>query len=264
MSVVTVIDDNSDIGIVRRLLSQAGRQNIKVRQDDIVNIFHQQTIYSDFADIIDVAGVWLVTDIAHTGTNYVSGATVFPKKGTIVLSQAVPVSELEVLITYATRDGLNDGEITISIDMAKDFVQTDLWESTLDYSGSSTYEGMARHVMLQIASYYSLLAMNNANAIQSGYNYRIAEFEIQTKLWGEGMIAETLLNKYWERSMKMLNALKLYQRKPDVPIYVVDRSNSRTKYNGDVTIFNTMMTMDRITLKDSKSEYAIIMRIIGG
>ena len=63
--------------------------------------------------------------------------------------------------------------------------------------------------------------------------------------------------------MKMLNALKLFQRKPDVPIYVVDRSNSRTKYNGNVTIFNTMMSMDTVTLKDSKSQYAIIMKIIG-
>ncbi len=263
MSLVTIVNDTSDVGWVRKLLTQAGRQNVSVRDDDIVPVFNQLTLYADFSDIVDVAGVWLADDVNHTGTNFASGAIVFPKKGTILLSQAIPLTERDVLITYAQRDGLSDDEIQISIDMAKDFIQADLWESTLDYSGSSTYEGMARHVMLQIGSYYSLLAMNNSNAIQSGYNYRIAEFEIQTKLWGEGMIAETLLNKYWERSMKMLNALKLFQRKPDVPIYVVDRSNSRTRYNNDITIFNTMMTMDTVTLKDSKSQYAIIMKIIG-
>ena len=260
---ITVVNDTSDVGWVRKLLTQAGRQNISVRDDDIVPIFHRQTIYADFSDLVDVDGVWLVEDHTHSGTNYVSGATVYPKKGVIELAGSVPDGEREVLITYATRDGLEDDEIQISIDMAKDFIQADLWETTLDYSGSSTYESMARHVMLQIGSYYALLSMNNSNAIQSGYNYRIAEFEIQTKLWGEGMIAETLLNKYWERSMKMLNALKLFQRKPDVPIYVVDRSNSRSRYNNDTTIFNTMMTMDQVTLKDSKSQYAIIMKIIG-
>jgi len=263
MSTVTIVNDTSDVGWVRKLLTQAGRQNVSVRDDDIVPIFHQLTIYSDFSDIIDVAGVWLVDDITHSGTNYVSGATVYPKKGTIELIQAIPNTEREVLITYATRDGLDDDEIQISIDMAKDYIQADLWEGSLDYSGSSTYESMARHVMLQIGSYYALLSMNNSNAIQSGYNYRIAEFEIQTKLWGEGMIAETLLNKYWERSMKMLNALKLYQRKPDVPIYVVDRSNTKTRYNNDITIFNTMMTMDQVTLKDSRHQYAIIMSVVG-
>jgi len=263
MSLVTIVNDTSDVGWVRKLLTQAGRQNTSVREDDIIPVFNQLTLYADFSDIVDVGGVWLVDDLTHSGTNYASGAVVYPKKGTIILGTAIPATERDVLITYAQRDGLADDEIQIGIDMAKDYIQADLWETTLDYSGSTTYESMARHVMLQIASYYSLLSMNNSNAIQSGYNYRIAEFEIQTKLWGEGMIAETLLNKYWERSMKMLNALKLFQRKPDVPIYVVNRSNSRTKYNGDITIFNTMMTMENVTLKDSKSQYAIIMKIVG-
>jgi len=200
MSLVTIVNDTSDVGYVRNLLTQAGRQHIKVRDDDMVSIFNQLTIYSDFSDLVDVAGVWLPDDYNHSGTNYASGATVYPKKGTIILSQAIPLEYRDVLITYATRDGLSDDEIQFNINISKDYVQMELWETTLDYSGSSTYENMCRHTMLTISSYFSLLAMNNSNAIQSGYNYRIAEFEIQTKLWGEGMIAETLLNKYWERS----------------------------------------------------------------
>lgn len=260
---ITIVDDQSDVGYVRRLLTQAGRVHVKVREDDMVSVFNQLTLYADFSDVIDLAGVWLPDDIDHSGTNYASGATVYPKKGTIVLSQAIPLSYADVLITYATRDGLADDEIQFSIDIAKDYVQMELWETTLDYSGSSTYEGMARLTMLTISSYFSLLAMNNSNAIQSGYNYRIAEFEIQTKLWGEGMIAETLLNKYWERSSRMMNALKMFQSKPDVPIYVVDRSQSMTKYNGDPTIFNTTMTGGVVTLHDSYSRMAIVLKIIG-
>jgi len=263
MSLVTVVEDYSDVGRVRQLLTQAGRQHIKVRDEDIVNVFNQITIYSDFSDTIDVAGVWLPDDITHSGTNYASGAVIYPKKGTIVLSQAIPIEYSDVMITYATRDGLSDEDISFNVEMAKGYIQMELWDNTMDYSGASMYHNMARLVMLQIASYYSLLAMNNSNAIQSGYNYRIAEFEIQTKLWGEGMIAETLLNKYWERSWKMLSALKLYQSNPEVPIYVVNRSNSRVKYNGDPNIWNTMTTIDNVTFYNSKSEYGIIMKIVG-
>ena len=64
--------------------------------------------------------------------------------------------------------------------------------------------------------------MNMSNAIQSGFNYRIAEFEIQTKLWGEGMIAETLLKSYWDRAMQMTKALKIFESNPEAPIYVVN------------------------------------------
>jgi len=260
---VTIVNDQSDVGYVRNLLTQAGRQHIKVRDDDMVSVFNQMTIYSDFSDLIDVAGIWLPDDLNHSGTNDASGAVVYPKKGTIDLSQAIPIEYRDVLITYATRDGLSDSEIQFNVDIAKDYVQMELWETTLDYSGASTYEGMARTTMLTIGAYFALLAMNNSNAIQSGYNYRIAEFEIQTKLWGEGMIAETLLNKYWERSSKMMNALKLFQSKPDVPIYVVNRSNTQVKYNGDPTIFNTQMSMSTVTQYDSVSRYAIILKILG-
>lgn len=263
MSLVTIVEDLSDVGYVRNLLTQAGRLHIKVRDDDMVSVFNQLTVYADFSDLVDVAGVWLPDDLEHSGTNYASGATVYPKKGTIILGQAVPLEHKDILITYATRDGLSDSEIQFNVDISKSYVQMELWETTLDYSGSSTYEGMARHTMLTIGAYFALLAMNNSNAIQSGYNYRIAEFEIQTKLWGEGMIAETLLNKYWERSSRMMSALKMFQSKPDVPIYVIDRNNSKTKYNGDPSIFNTMMTMDRVRIHDSVSRYAIIMKIIG-
>jgi len=260
---VTIVEDLSDVGYVRNLLTQAGRQHIKVRDDDMVSVFNQLTLYADFSDLIDVAGVWLPDDLNHSGTNYASGATIYPKKGTIILSQAIPLEYADVLITYATRDGLSDSEIQFNVDIAKNYVQMELWETTLNYSGASTYESMARTTMLTIGAYFALLAMNNSNAIQSGYNYRIAEFEIQTKLWGEGMIAETLLNKYWERSSRMMSALKMFQSKPDVPIYVIDRNNSKTKYNGDPTIFNTMMNIDRVKIYDSVSRYAIIMKIIG-
>lgn len=264
MSLVTIVSDVSDIGYVRNLLTQAGRQHIKVRDDDLIQVFNYQTLYVDFPDVVDVAGIWLPDDLNHSGTNYASGATVYPSQGKISLhpSLSIPNSYREVMITYATSDGLSDQQIQNNVNIAKDYVQMELWE-TVDFSGSSTYKVFARTTMLTIGAYFSLLAMNNSNAIQSGYNYRIAEFEIQTKLWGEGMIAETLLNKYWDRSMKMLNALKIFKSRPDVPVYVVDRSNARSKYNGNPSIFNTMMNVDNVTYYDSKSKYAIILKIVG-
>ena len=267
----TIQVDDADVDCVRKLMTQAGREAIVVRDDDIVPVFSSGSdfrVYTDFQDIMDIQHIRLTTDIDHSGINFVSGAVIYPKEGRIdLLDVDVPISlpagTDEVLITYATRDGLDDDSIQLNIDMAKSYLQTELWRTTLDFSGSTTYETMAKWTMCAVASYWSILAMNSSNAIQSGFNYRIAEFEIQTKLWGEGMIAETLLNKYWERATKMINALKIYESHPDAPLYVVRRGDSRVPYNRDVNIFTTMTSMEAVTLKDSKSEFAIIMKIWG-
>ncbi len=259
--------DDDDVNCVRKLMAQAGREAIVVHQDDIVPVFNvsgsSYVIYTDFQDIMDVQHIRLVDDIDHTGTNFLQGSIVHEKEGKIEVGLNLPAGTEEALITYATRDGLDDEAIQINIDMAKSYLQTELWRTTLDFSGSSTYSNMAKWTMCSVASYWSILAMNSSNAIQSGYNYRIAEFEIQTKLWGEGMIAETLLNKYWERSTKMINALKIFESNPEAPIFVVSRGNTRVPYNRDPNIFRTMTSMEAITIKDSKSQYAIIMKIIG-
>lgn len=262
----TISSIDNDVNCVRKLLVQAGRESIKVREDDILPVFVSGSsfhLYTDFQDIMDVQHIRLVDDLDHTGNNYLEGSTIFDKEGRINIGQTLPDGTEEILITYATRDGLSDEVIQMNIDMAKIYLQTELWRQTMNYSGSSTFEVMAKWTMCSIATYWSILAINSSNAIQSGYNYRIAEFEIQTKLWGEGMIAETLLNKYWERSMSMVKALKLYESNPDAPIYVVNRGNTRVPYNKDPSVFNTMVSMEAVTLHDSYSRMAIILKIYG-
>jgi len=218
--------DDTDVGIVRKLMAQAGREVIRVRDDDILPVFYSGSsshLYTDFQDIMDVQHIRLVDDIYHSGTNYLQGSTIYDKEGRIDIGLTLPANTDEVLITYATRDGLDDEVIQLNIDMAKWYLQSELWRDILNFSGSSTYEQMAKWTLYSIATYWCILGMNSSNAIQSGYNYRIAEFEIQTKLWGEGMIAETLLMKYWERSDNMIKALKLFESNPEAPIYVVNR-----------------------------------------
>lgn len=263
-----IIDDDSDVGIVRKLMAQAGREVIRVHEDDIVPVFYDPNIgeyhiYTDFQDIMDIQHIRDVDDINHSGTNYLEGSIVHDKEGKIDMALNPPSGTSELMITYATRDGLSDEVIQLNIDMAKYYLQGELWRAELNFSGTSTYEIMAKWTLYSIATYWSILGMNSSNAIQSGYNYRIAEFEIQTKLWGEGMIAETLLNKYWERSMQMIKALKLFESNPEPPIYVVNRSNTKTPYNKDPTIFHTMTSMEAVTLHDSYSRYAIILKIYG-
>jgi len=260
--------DDTDVGIVRKLMAQAGREVIRVHADDILPVFYNPNageyhLYTDFQDIMDVQHIRLVDDINHDGTNYLEGSVVNAKEGKIQMSLNLPDNTNEILITYATRDGLDDEVIQLNIDMAKYYLQGELWRETLNFSGSSTYEVMAKWTLYSIATYWCILGMNSSNAIQSGYNYRIAEFEIQTKLWGEGMIAETLLNKYWERSMKMINALKMFESNPEPPLYVVSRGNSMTPYNKDPTIFHTMTSMEAVVHHDSVSRYAVIMKIYG-
>lgn len=266
MSVITIIDNDDDVSTVRKLMAQAGRAVVKVRSDDILPVFVSGSsyhFYTDFQDVMDIQHIRLVSDLDYSGTNFLSGSVIDPKEGRVDMGQSLPVNTVEIMVTYATRDGLDDETIQLNIDMSKVYLQAELWKQTLDYSGSSTYEELAKWTMLSIATYWSILTINSSNAIQSGYNYRIAEFEIQTKLWGEGMIAETLLNKYWERSMNMVKAMKLFESNPDAPIYVVNRANTKVPYNRDVTIFNTITNVDRVRIYDGRSEYAIIMKIVG-
>jgi len=263
MSIV-IIEDTSDTGQVRNMLTQAGRMTTQVRPDDLFWVFQgagAPTVYTDYADIVDVQGIWLADDITHSGTNYVSGSTVYPKQGKIEVGQSLPQGTEEVLVTYAARDGLSDGEIDININMAKQWMTTELWVASLDFSGSSTFSVMAKYTLYALSSYWCILALNNANAIQAGFNYRFEDFEIQTKLWGEGMIAETLLANYWQRAKNMIDAMKLYVKYPSVPIYVIDRGNSMTPYNGDPTIFDTKATVSATTIWDSTHQYSIVVSL---
>jgi len=263
----TIIVDDSKVGQVRNLLVQAGRTATLVRDNDLVPIFYSgtiATIYTDFQDIIDVAGLWKPDDVYNSGTNYLSGASIYPEEGRITFPTNLTgwdVTLNEGLITYAHIQGLTDQQIQLNVNIAESYVQMELWEDSINFSGTATFEIFANHTMCTIAAYYSLMAINSSNAIQSGYNYRLGDFEIQTKLWGEGMIAETLLNKYWERSQKMIDALKLYQAKPDVPVFVINRKKSRIPYNKDYSIFNTMVShFEKVQIYDSIHQYGIIIR----
>lgn len=255
----TVVTSTSDVDYVRRLLTQAGRQGVNVRDKDRLAIFDLITIYTDYADIFDIAGVWLETDITGSGTNFISsGALIFPKEHRIVLSGSLPVGTNHVLMTYVARDGLSDDEVQVNIDMAKDYLTLQLWEDSINFSGTTTYDTLAKMTMRTLASYFSILAINNGNAIQSGFNYRLGEYEIQTKLWGEGMIAETLLANYWARAMEMVKMMKIYQAKPGVPIFAVDRSQSRVAYNKDSTIFHqNMIDIGRAVVFDEQGTIGI-------
>jgi len=264
----TIIVDDSKVGQVRNLLVQAGRTATLVRDNDLVPLFYNEgimTIYTDFQDIIDVSGLWLSSDIFNSGTNYLSGASIYPEEGRITMPTNITgwdETQTEALITYAHIQGLTDQQIQLNINIAESYVQMELWEDSINFSGTATYEVFANHTMCTIAAYYSLMAINSSNAIQSGYNYRLGDFEIQTKLWGEGMIAETLLNKYWERSQKMIDALKYYQAKPSVPVYVIDRKKSRIPYNKDMSVFNTISSsyFETAQLYDSTHQYGIVIR----
>lgn len=230
-----ITPSTGDVGFVRSVLTQAGRTGTNVREADIMAVFNLNTIYTDYADIIDIGGVWAVADYDLSGTNYAtSGSEIFPEFGKIVLSGSMPIGTTQCMITYAAIDGLTDVQIETQIEITKTYLQMDLYDPLLDYSGSSTYELFAATTMKVVASYFSLLAMNNGNAIQAGFNYRLEDYEIQTKLWGEGMIAETLLGEYWKRATKMISALKLLQNFPNAPIYAVNRQRTHRAYTKEV------------------------------
>ena len=65
----------------------------------------------------------------------------------------------------------------------------------------------AKKVAHRLSVFHCMLILNSGNIIQSGYNFRLVDFEIQTKLWGEGMISQTLFETEKAKLDQMLITL---------------------------------------------------------
>ena len=60
-----------------------------------------------------------------------------------------------------------------------------------------------------MSAYRCLLNLNSGNVIQSGFSYGSFQYEIQTKLWGEGMSTGELLREMKADLEDMIEVLSL-------------------------------------------------------
>lgn len=184
------------------------------------------TIYVSRPRILSVEGVWIYTDSTHVLTNYYTGGGFDASKGKIWLGTPLVSAADFVRVSYSWESGLADETIQWHLDASR------VW--AINYTGIDFIYGDAVTMLQQGCEALSLaaailgciLSLNGANVAQMGYNFRLHEFEVQTKLWGEGMIAEALFGVYIQQIKWWLETLG---KKGDV--YLVNRATTDRKYN---------------------------------
>jgi len=153
-------------------------------------------------NVKQIIGVWLYTDTNFTGTNYYvgSGGTIEDPNGSFdAKSGLVTLSDVDVIDTktkvvtaYEWEEGISDADVDLIYTRAQMQIKAHVNDFTISFSGGSKYQWAAEAV----AKFVVLLALNGSSVIQQGYNFRIEELSIETKAWGEGMIAQFLLTQY--------------------------------------------------------------------
>lgn len=197
----------ADVTAIRKILGEIGRQQHLTEEDEILLVANSDTVYADYQDLIDVIGVYLSSDPTHAGTNYYTGGSFDYKDGIITLGTTLP-PHTEVIVSYVRKHGLTDAEIDVHYEGAKLFLAYKM--VYFDYEWDNPTEDLdklAIYTAYNVAVYYCIITLNMGNLVMSGFNYRMEEFEIQTKLWGEGMIAQELFGMVRMRVIDLMEVL---------------------------------------------------------
>ena len=212
-------NDNSpptaEVQVVRRMLGEAGEQFRHVIEEEFSTIIPEQdgtwSVYTKRKGIHQVVGVYLKTDNEKSRNLYVgTGDWEDPEgkfnklTGVITLSSTYSYQPMaKVIIDYVHLEGLKDDDIEIVVGWSKSFI--------MHYTGNNgilfTQQTKEWWALMTVTKYACMLLMNAGSVMQQGYNVRIEEFAVETKAWGEGMIAQFLLAMYKEELDSVLGNL---------------------------------------------------------
>ena len=224
----------SIVTLIRSLLGEAGEEAVLAVNNELVIPSNLVTLHTSRRRLRSVDGVWLLSDEDHAGTNYYTGGGFDADSGKIWLGTPLATTNAYVYVNYTWESGVNDNTI-----------QHHLWSGrmyTVNFTGIEFSYGDAignrqqgaEAMAIAVAMIGCILTVNGANVAQMGYNFRIDEFEIQTKLWGEGMIAEALFNLYLKEVDKWTQALGKAST-----ILIANRNVATNKYNIETLVGNT-------------------------
>ena len=208
---MSMIKDIGDLDIynVRLLMNQMGSLENILEEDEYQVSKGLDTVYLDYRNLVGIDGVWLASDADHSGTNYGTAGTFNPLKGTITLTTPLPALNTPVLVTYSRSVGLIDDQITLNLNISKQQIMLELMDFELSFSESTNLGKSALYLAYFLTHLHSVHAMNTGNAVQGGFSYMMNQMQYNSKLWGEGMSAEALLNFYLARCKKLMDYLKL-------------------------------------------------------
>ena len=211
---------------IRGMLDEAGELRRQPVKDALVYPSTTTKVYLPRTRILSVEGVYLLADDDHSGINYYGTGGFDKNTGVVWLSTPLPTANNMVRVDYTWESGINNDVITRHLTSSRMF--------TVMYTGISFTYGNAVSDLQHGAEAMSvsgaiiacILTANGANVAQMGYNFRLDEFEIQTKLWGEGMIAEALFNVYiheydkWRQALGKAGTILLAT--PDIEKYDIE------------------------------------------
>jgi len=195
-----------EIKNIRGLLNEIGNLQNTVEYDEYTVVASNDRIYLEFQGVIDVIGVWLASDIDKTGTNYFTGGSIDDVSGIITLGTSLQPNT-EVVVTYVRQTGITDDLIALQFDGAKDYINKVMFYEYEFDNPVESLDRFAKYVAYNLTAFYCMLTLNMGNAIQTGFNYKLEEFEMQTKLWGEGMISQALFEMYINNLNQLFNSL---------------------------------------------------------
>jgi len=212
----------SIIGVVRKLLDKAGETALQTVTDEIVSPASENILFVPRRRVHAVYGVWQVTDTTHSGTNYYSANSKFTDQGEITLATNLPNVIQDVRVNYLWESGIGDSTLYEHLTNARRWARN-ITGVDFDYqSAQNDEQNSTEQLAIAMTILLCVMTINGANASQMGYNFRLAELEIQTKLWGEGMIAQALFEQYANQIKMQLQAVGI-----DVRPYVANKIYNR-------------------------------------
>ena len=191
---------------VRLRLGDLGQLRFHVIKDEIQTPISTDTVTTLRRNVYAITGVYLATDIDHEGTDYYTGGSYQSRTGLLTLGTELSNALDDVMITYTVMEGLQTDQIEVSLDEAEAYVEA-LVSLTYDWDALDI-NAVANQCRFALAALKCMWILNYPNAVQMGYNYRIGDFEVQTKLWGEGMIAQDLFNRLELHAKELLMYLR--------------------------------------------------------
>jgi hypothetical protein len=219
-----------DVDTLRELLMEIGTEQWNESTDERRTVTTSNKVYVHFGRIVDVIGVWLAGDVQRENNLALSGSH---NKVSIDLDVTHPAGT-EVLVSYISRDGLNDKTAQIVIDWAEVEVMADLHDFDLDlHVPKNPLERAARVYWDMLTLFNTYLVMNGINFIQSDGNISLFSYQQMSKIWGEGMSTEALFIQLRQRiEMVRRSCFKLsheadYSASPDYYDAWNDRSMIR-------------------------------------
>jgi hypothetical protein len=186
------------------MLGDAGEQKAVLIKDELRISSDVDKVFTNYTQIESVTGIWAHDDPDHTGTEYYGSTGTFDAyTGMITPQTDFPSANFQCLITYTSYKGLPDRVVDQMITNAKTYVE---WytNETFDWTNTAndSRTNLAIAAMTWRAATGCLIYQYAADILQKGYNFKIAEFSVESKTWAGSMGIRDLLDT-WNREVQM-------------------------------------------------------------